>query len=193
MIKGMIHFKACTLWKVRKKVQDEVLFWSLSRKVFHHWHPQTITQSHSHICTNKTWHRLPVFMRKVFSCKVVVFFFLWTSVACRPITSLLSLFKIFFSLPSFFFFLFFFVVVHRSSSSVLSFCVCVFGQTLTNAQFHTNVYKVCKIYSSRLLWISNGHFFQFYLFFKRLHMDTVCTDYYAFLKLNSLSNKKNTS
>ena len=33
----------------------------------------------------------------------------------------------------------------------------------------------------------------FFFFFKRLHMDTVYTDYYAFLKLNSLSNKKNRS
>ena len=43
------------------------------------------------------------------------------------------------------YFFFFFVVVHRSSSSVLSFvCVCVFGQTLTIAQFHTSVYKYVK-------------------------------------------------
>ena len=43
-----------------------------------------------------------------------------------------------------FFFFFFLVVVHRSSSSVLYFFVCVFGQILTNAQFHTNVYKYVK-------------------------------------------------
>ena len=42
----------------------------------------------------------------------------------------------------YFLLLLFFVVVHRSSS-VLSF-LCVFGQTLTNAQFHTNVYKYVK-------------------------------------------------
>ena len=37
-------------------------------------------------------------------------------------------------------------MVHRSSSSVLFLCVCVcvFGQTLAIAQFHTSVYKYVK-------------------------------------------------
>ena len=79
--------------------------------------------------------------RAVFFSFFLFSFLLWTSVACRPITSLLSLFLNLFFIT---FFFFFFVVVHRSSSSVLSFFVCVFGQTLTNAQFHTNVYKYVK-------------------------------------------------
>ena len=66
--------------------------------------------------------------------------------------------------------------------------MCVFGQTLTNAQFHTNVCKYVK-------YIAQGccESVMDIFFFKRLHMDTVYTDYYAFLKLNSLSNKKNRS
>ena len=77
-------------------------------------------------------------------------------------------------------------MVHRSSLSVLSF-LCVFGQTLTTAQFHTSVYKHVK-YIAQGCCESVMEFF-----FKRLHLDTVFTDYYAFLKLNSLSNKKNRS
>ena len=84
-------------------------------------------------------------------------------------------------------------MVHRSSSSVLSFCVCVFGQTLTNAQFHTNVYKYVKYIAQGCCESVMDIFFFFFFFFKRLHMYTVYTDYYAFLKLNSLSNKKNRS
>ena len=82
-------------------------------------------------------------------------------------------------------------MVHRSSSSILSFFVCVFGQTLTNAQFHTNVYKYVKHIAQGCCDSVMDIFFFF--FFKRLHMDTVYTDYYAFLKLNSLSNNKNRS
>ena len=74
------------------------------------------------------------------------FFFLLSNLSCMQtyyFTSL-SLKKKIYYFFFFFFFSFLFVVVHRSSSSVLSFCVCVFGQTLTNAQFHTNVYKYVK-------------------------------------------------
>ena len=77
------------------------------------------------------------------------------------------------------------------SSSVLSF-FCVFGQTLTNAQFDTNVCKYVK-YIAQGCCESVRDFFVCLFVFKRLHMDTVYTDYYAFLKLNSLSNKKNRS
>ena len=66
-------------------------------------------------------------------------------------------------------------------------CVCVFGQTLTIAQFHTSVYKYVKYIAQGCCESVRD------IFFKRLHMDTVFTDYYAFLKLNSLSNKKNRS
>ena len=67
--------------------------------------------------------------------------------------------------------------------------MCVFGQTLTNAQFHTNVYKYVKYIAQSCC----ESVMDFIFIFKRLHMDTVYTDYYAFLKLNSLSNKKNKS
>ena len=92
-------------------------------------------------------------------CLFVCLFCFLTSVACRPITSLLSFFSLSFFLSFFFSFSlslfslsffslsffssFFFLPLSRSSSSVLS-CVCVFGQSLTNAQFHTNVYKYVK-------------------------------------------------
>ncbi len=59
----------------------------------------------------------------------------------------------------------FFVVVHRSSSSVLSFCVCVFGQTLTNAQFHTNVYKYVKYKAESCCESVMIFFFDFFFFF----------------------------
>ena len=63
----------------------------------------------------------------------------------------------------YFLLLLFFVVVHRSSSSVLSF-LCVFAQTLTNAQFHTNVYKYVKyIAQSCCESIMAPFFFLFFL------------------------------
>ena len=37
------------------------VLWSLSRNATHHRHSQTTKQNYSHICTTKTWHRLPSF------------------------------------------------------------------------------------------------------------------------------------
>ena len=63
----------------------------------------------------------------------------------------------------FFFLFFFFVVVHRSSSSVLSFCVFFFFETLTNAQFHTNIHKYVK-YIAQSCCESVMAFFLFFSF-----------------------------
>ena len=91
---------------------------------------------------------------------------------------------------SYFFLLFplWFIGLHR----FFLLCVCFFGQTLTIAQLHTSVCKYVK-YIVQGCCESVMDFFSFFFFFKRLHMDTVYTDYYAFLKLNSLSNKKTRS
>ena len=76
----------------------------------------------------------------VFCCCFSLFFFVNLSCMQTYYFTSLSFLNLFFIT----FFFFFFVVVHRSSSSVLSFFLCVFGQTLTNAQFHTNIFKYVK-------------------------------------------------
>ena len=75
-------------------------------------------------------------------------FFFWTSVECRPMTSLVCLFVLNL-LPCFLLFLFFFfffflslLVIHRSSGSFVSVCVCVGGGGVRGTRLtpHTYLY-----------------------------------------------------